>query len=111
MAGVAHKEITFTWDSGKDGWEILMRKGNDQLVIIRMYPESEYYKNGLQLNYKDLVIMEEIVQSICNLLENFVLSNVLDEHRYDLLMSSCHPYIKKSKKYPELKTFITGEEW
>jgi len=97
-------------DSGS-GKEAVLKKGNMTIPVAKFWGVADYYKQGLQKNYEDLVNMQQVANSYCLLMQNLILSKVFNFEKYKVVVAAYDEYISKHRSYAEIQKFLDSEEW
>ncbi|MMZ43636.1 hypothetical protein D1872_52000 [compost metagenome] len=86
-------------------------KNGDRIVLVKFYGEGDYYRNGLQKNYKSLCDMSEVCNSMVDVLRNLRPGGFLNEETYNAIMLVYKPFIEKHRSYEAFVDFLEGRLW
>jgi hypothetical protein len=104
-----HRIINTTGDKGD---VLCIRKGNSRIPFLKLYGKKELYANGLERNYKPLVDMDAVGESLAVVLSALAGTGNLTEVRYKSIIVSYTPFISDHKSYEELVNKVSdADEW
>lgn len=83
----------------------------DSMEIVRLYKPGDLHRVGLEKNYRQLVNMECIAQSLAKLLESYITLDKLGSSEWDTIVHGVYkPFIDKRIKFEAVDAFINGTE-
>lgn len=100
-------------NTGEGAGDVLcIRKGNSRIPFLKLYGKKELYANGLEKNYKQLVDMEAIGESLATALSALTGLGKLTEVRYKSIIVAYTPFISEHKSYEQLVNKVSdADEW
>lgn len=93
-------------------WVISLRRtdSSDVLEIIRLTLESAMYNQGLERNYKKLVDMESIADSLAILVQSYINIGYLTEENWDNIQTVYVYFVDQHLTFERVNSFVAGEE-